>query len=354
MEAPADDRRAMRSRRGGAELLLVLGSLLFLLLIGGIAELAVRAFSNIVLLGNSRHLFVAEAYGTSKGNTPNVEAISFGAPVFTDEHGFRVPKGGVPGDASKSEAILLLGDSVGFGPAVEEAETFAGLLRERFPTRRIYNSSVIGYATPDYRNVVNAFLPLHHEVKAVVLVFCLNDISASSSRNIDRYLESRKQVPERGLTEALRSFTFLSDANDYLRSRSKLYLFLRHRLLGTQLRDWKIVLDLYSDRRAEDVAQAARDIAEIAAVLKQRAIPLVVVLSPFEYQLREPGDPETQVPQRRLGDLLSSAQVDYIDARPYFDDGRPSSDYFLAYDSMHFSAVGHRVIASVIAEALER
>jgi hypothetical protein len=70
-----------------------------------------------------------------------------------------VPKGGVPGDADKPGAILLLGDSVGFGPAVEEPETYAGLLRARFPAQRIYNSAVIGYTTTDYRNVVDAFVP---------------------------------------------------------------------------------------------------------------------------------------------------------------------------------------------------
>jgi len=346
----------MALRRGGAESLLVLGSLLCLLLIGGIAEIAVRTFSAVDLLGNSRNLFVAQAYGTSNGNAPNVEASSFGRLVYTDEHGFRVPKGGVPEDAGKPEAILILGDSVGFGPAIEESDTFAGLLRTRFVDRRIYNSSVIGYSTSDYRNVVDAFLPRHPEVKAVVLVYCLNDVSSASAQHIDRYLKNKTgNVPKLNLTETLRSFTLLSDANDFLRSRSKLYLFLRHRLLGTQMRDWKAVLPLYSEGRAADVEQSVRDIAEIAAVLKGRGIPLVVVLSPFEYQLRNPGDPETQIPQRRLADLLSRAGVDSIDPRPNFDDaGRRSTDYFLAYDPMHFSALGHRVIANVIAKALER
>ena len=178
----------MALRRGGAESLLVLGSLLCLLLIGGIAEIAVRTFSAVDLLGNSRNLFVAQAYGTSNGNAPNVEASSFGRLVYTDEHGFRVPKGGVPEDAGKPEAILILGDSVGFGPAIEESDTFAGLLRTRFVDRRIYNSSVIGYSTSDYRNVVDAFLPRHPEVKAVVLVYCLNDVSSTSAQQIDQYL----------------------------------------------------------------------------------------------------------------------------------------------------------------------
>jgi lysophospholipase L1-like esterase len=283
-----------------------------------------------------------------------VEASSFGGLVYTDEHGFRVPKGGLPEDEGKSEAILILGDSVGFGPAVEEGDTFAGLLRKRFPARRIYNSSVIGYSTRDYRNVLDEFLPLHGEVTAVVLVYCLNDVSSASAQNIDRYLKNETEhVPEQNLTETLRSFTLLSEANDFLRSRSKLYLFIRHRLLGTQMRDWKAVLPLYSEDRASDVEGSARDIAEIAALLEKRGIPLVVVLSPFEYQLRNPEDPEAQVPQRRLGDLLTKAGVGTIDPRPAFiADGRRSTDYFLAYDPMHFSALGHRVIADVVTAAI--
>jgi lysophospholipase L1-like esterase len=343
----------MGSRRGGAELLLVLGSLGSLIAIALVAEIAVRGVSRVGFLGNSRHLFVADAHGASKGNAPNVEAVSFGALVYTDEHGFRVPKGGVPGDDDKHEALLVLSDSVGFGPGVDEPETFAGLLRPRFPERRIYNASVIGYSTPDYRNVVEAFVPAHDEVKGVVLVYCLNDVSAQSAQNIDRYLKEKKEKgPEPDIRETLRSFAFLSSANEFLRSRSKLYLLVKHQLFGTQLRSWRATLSLYGEERAGDVERAASDLGEIAAFLEARDIPFLVVLSPFEYQLRKPEDPETQIPQRQLGDLLARRGVENVDARPFFDGSVPSADYFLAYDPMHLSAAGHRVLADVIARGL--
>jgi hypothetical protein len=327
--------------------------LLFLAVLAVAAELAVRALSDVDLLGNSKNLFVAKAWGESNGNAPNVEASSFGQTVYTDEHGFRVPEGGEPGDAQKGAALLILGDSVGFGPAVEESQTLAGRLRARFPELRVYNSSVIGFGTADYRNVVESFLPVHPEVKAIALVYCLNDVSSASAQNIDRYLHREPaEPPPRNLTETLRSFQFLSDANDYLRSRSKLYLFLRHRLLGTQLRDWKLVLQLYAADRTPDVQQSARDVAAIAAMARPRGIPFVVVLSPFEYQLRRPDDPETEIPQRMIGGFLSQEGVPFIDPRPSFDASVPSTRYFLAYDPMHLSALGHRVIADVIAGAL--
>ena len=193
---PSPDAAARESggARRGEKVAALFGSLLFLLLFALIAEFAVRTFSDLNFLGNSRNLFISDAYGTSKGNAPNVEAVSFGAVVYTDEHGFRVPKGGLPGDESKREAILLLGDSVGFGPAIEdEGETFAGLLRARFPAKRVYNSSVIGYTSADYKNVVEAFIPLHPEVSDVVLLYCLNDVSPSSAELIDRFLKAAKE-----------------------------------------------------------------------------------------------------------------------------------------------------------------
>jgi hypothetical protein len=339
-----------RGRR--AELLLLLGSLLFVLAAAGLAELAVRAFTRVDLLGNSKELFVAGAFGTSHGNAPDTRASSFGMEVYTDGFGFRVPEGGVPGDATKPEAILVLGDSVAFGPAVDEPETLAGLLRARFPERRIYNSSSIGYTTKDYWNVVHAFVPAHPEVKAAVLVFCLNDVTGSNAQNIERQLEQPPAPAERSLTETLRSFHLLSDANDFLRARSKLYLFLRHRLLQTQLRDWNLMLAFYADSQDAALDDTAWDVARIDAFLKDRGIPLLVVLSPFEYQLREPQDPAVDVPQRKLAERLTRAGVRFVDARPRFDPHRAAADYFLGYDPMHFSALGHRVMAELIAESL--
>ena len=44
-----------------------------------------------------------------------------------------------------------------------------------------------------------------------MLVYCLNDVSASSAQNIDRYLGNAKPASrEQALTETLRGYTFLS------------------------------------------------------------------------------------------------------------------------------------------------
>jgi hypothetical protein len=292
LRPPLLQRNVVKLPRGGAEALLVLGTFLFLLVGALIAEFCVRAFSDINFLGNSENLFVADAFGTSMGNAPNVRGISFGAVVYTDEHGFRVPEGGLPADEGKATAILILGDSVGFGPAVEEGDTYAGRLRAHFPTKKVYNASVIGYATRDYRNVVAAFVPHHDEVTEVVLVFCLNDVTSRSAVRIARHLEAkRKMGPREELRERLRSVSLFSAANGFLRSHSKLYLHVKHRLFGTQNLGWEVVSPLYGSEREADLKASLEDIAWIANTLRERGISFVVVLSPFSYQLENPRDP---------------------------------------------------------------
>jgi lysophospholipase L1-like esterase len=263
-----------------------------------------------------------------------------------------VPEGGLPGDASKREAILILGDSVGFGPAVEEQETLAGLLRARFPEKRIYNSSVIGYATPDYKNVVDAFLPLHPEVTDVVLVYCLNDVSARSAEAIERYLEAKQEAGEPDLRRTLQELGPLRMVNDFLRERSKLYLLLKYQVMAPRRKGWEEIARLYGDGTGASLEAAVRDLADVAARAKEAGVRFVAVLAPFEHQLRQPGDPASPVPQQKLGELLARAGVEYVDARPAFERDGGSVDYFLPYDAMHFSRAGHRVMAEVIARAL--
>jgi hypothetical protein len=72
------------------------------------------------------------------------------------------------------------------------------------------------------------------------------------------------------------------------------------------------------------------------------------------YLLCNPVAPAPLIPKRTLARRRALARVDYVDARPYFDAGRASTDYFLAYDAAHLSGLGHRVMADVVTEALER
>jgi hypothetical protein len=98
-----------------------------------------------------------------------------GTPITLDAQGRRViprPAAGV----RVSQRVLMLGDSIAFGPGVADDQTFSYLLHELDPTLEVVNLAVPGYGTDQ------ALLRLEREGVAlapdvVVLHFCLaNDI----------------------------------------------------------------------------------------------------------------------------------------------------------------------------------
>ncbi len=353
-------------------LLLLLGSLLTCLLLlalflGG--ELLCRAFSDISFRGNSASLFVADAYGSSKGNARNATNISFGVEVHTDEFGFRVPGGGTGGGPADPEhSLLILGDSVGFGAGVGDDRTVAGLLRAQNPALRLYNSSVIGYFTHDYRNVVEHFPWAEEGIDRVALIFCLNDVSAASAQRIDAHLEAARNEPgpgatrrqpepspaaEGGLVGALRGIGLIGRLNEYLRTRSKLYLLTISILADPRPRQWEPVRRLYGPDNELGFEESMRPLAEMARMFTEHGVEFRVVVLPFSPQLRG-DDPALWAPQSRLAEYFQEHGIDYIDARTDFaEHGADADDLFLPFDPMHLSQEGHRVVAGIIARSFD-
>jgi hypothetical protein len=150
----------------GKNAVLVAVSTIILILILSAGEIYVRATTETLFLGNSRNLFSINRFKGSYGNTPGIVGISFGQIVFIDDDGFRASERSRKQlNGIKSEnLILVLGDSVAFGPGVPEEETFVGLLRIiartsiadrsglRFPSRGSISSTVPrrSWATPTY------------------------------------------------------------------------------------------------------------------------------------------------------------------------------------------------------------
>ncbi len=321
---------------------LLAASLLFCLFAALAGEAYCRLFLDISLQGNSRHLFVANAFGESMGNARNVKAVSFGVDVYTDDHGFRRDPGRE--ERTCDSAVLILGDSVAFGPGVEESKTFAGLLRRSLTGTTVYNSSVIGYALPDYRNVLNRFVPDHPEVRKVYLVFCLNDVSSQSALNINRFLNPGG---DGNLVDKARGVPVVGAVNEFLRSRSELYLAVKDALTNPRMRYFQEDLGYYSveEGRFAELMQPALDIDRAC---RERGIEFTVVIAPCEPQVSST-DPSFQLPQQKLADYLGSRRIRYIDPLNRFrrypgDRGK----LYLSGDAVHFSAAGHRLFYEVL------
>jgi len=350
-------------------LLILFISIIFCLALVFLAELCCRLFADINFLGNSENLFISDAYGTSKGNAKNIEGISFGVKVYTDENGFRIDP-----DYSKPEiissTILIMGDSVGFGAGVPEDKTFAGLLRKAMPDTEIDNSSVIGYCIDDYKNIVDYYVVDHEEIDKVYLLYCLNDIQCTSSKLIDEHLQSeegdRNDISGAGqpdvdestgytLSQKFKDNKILQQINSFLRSRSKLYLFIKGNFFGDlSLNNFLYDLQFYSDNT--DFEQRMSQLSYINDALKMKGIDFTVLIAPYEAQLRYPDQSRYRVPQALLTAYFDDNDIRYIDTTYRFQDqldDKSSRDFFLYRDAAHFSELGHKVIFDIMFEDIK-
>ena len=334
---PQNRSRAEKPITRKQKLLLLAASFSFCFLLAILGEVICRLCLDIQIQGNTRELFVADAFGETMGYKKNSTGVSFGANVWTDGNGFRFSPGtdekpGKPG-------LLILGDSVGFGCGVEEPHTFAGLLRNAMPDTTVYNSSVIGYALPDYRNVVRHFLPDHPEINKVYLSFCVNDVSNTSATQIEKFLRGASDHDPIGKFKAL---PVIREVHRFLRSRSKLYVGLKNLLTNSSERYFRKELPLYAvdDQTFSGLMQPALDIAQ---ELKERGIEFTIVLAPCQPQVHSV-DPEVAVPQRKVAEFCASHQIRCIDPMSSFRAfSGNSSKLYLGGDAMHFSAAGHRL-----------
>ena len=337
----------MNAKRSGwkPKLIAIFVSCLMIVVLLGIGELYCRWFTRINFLDSSVGLFTADRFGPTYGNTPNYKGESFGEAFYTDANGFRIEREFRSIAASDAPAILIVGDSVSFGPAIRDDLTIAGHLRRGLRNERIYNSSAIGYDATAYRNVIASLVPQRPEVKTVLLFYCLNDLTDVSAADI------KSQINDNGEIYATSDSSSVRKINDYLRSRSKLYLWLKNALRDTQMIYFQNDLASYqkSDKYLED---GLRPLAEIKQQLDAADISLKVFVLPYEAQLRKNTPPDFLLPQQKVDDFLKQNGIQFFDLTQDLQNSGDTHSLFLYGDPMHLSEKGHELVAKKVCSTI--
>jgi lysophospholipase L1-like esterase len=340
----------------GLVLAVALSALLFVAL-----EVGVRAiFPDVNFRGIARGLFAPAAWPGGYANARGFSGRVFGVKVSIDERGFRADSTGERRFDSTRDSILILGDSVSFGVGVEDGKTFADLLAAAWPERNVLNAAVIGYGFEDYEAALPALLDNRADalrVREVILGICLNDgvpsskavILAQAARERGEQPAAGSEAPAGGIIARA-----VTEANAFLRERSKLYLIVKSLFGDTALSYFLADRPFYDDSAA--VQRALERLDNVVEVLAERGIPLTVVVFPYEYQLRSGNGARVWLPQKLLLDHLAVRAVLSLDLaealrRDHAATGRPFSAYFLFDDPMHLSAAGHEVAARALPEA---
>ena len=90
----------------------------------------------------------------------------------------------------------------------------------------------------------------------------------------------------------------------------------------------------------------------MARALERSGVALLIVVLPYEYQLRG-SDRALRLPQRLLTGFFERHGIDHVDALPAFErHGGDGRELFLPFDPMHLSREGHEVVYGVIRSAL--
>lgn len=273
---------------------------------------------------------------------PGWEGVMFGRQVSLNARGFRGPdveRARLPGRTR----LVVLGDSVSFGPGLVAEQRFAARLTEEMEAAgrpaEVVDASVIGWGTRQQLAWLRARgLALKPDV--VVVAYCLNDAGIASA------------VPRGGRPSALRRL------HDFLQRRFKAYIVVKEAVdLGGIFAGQAASIDAtYLGARRHVWERHRADLDDLAATCRKAGVPVVVVPLPFSQQM----NPESPSPSVATLDLVRQwgegadgvAVVDVLEPLRGLSINGPRP--YLVGDPWHLSPAGHAATAAASASAVLR
>lgn len=304
-------------------------------------EFSIRILNVVNILGHDENLYSFNT--TPRSLNPDIESIAFGKKIFTDSHGFRVPNKDYKYDNLK-KSILIIGDSVTFGLGVKEEESVIGILRSENTEFNFYNTSVSGHNLKSYKEVLSKHINTL-KFEKVIIFLGLNDIY---------YQEGiLKKISSENLTNNKKSFvqtlkekSSAVKINNYLRSRSALYILIKSLITNPQKRYFDTAYPMYLNNNNLNLyEQTIREIKKLTEKNKK----LIFILLPFEFQTRKINCNQKNLkPQKIIKNILIKNELNYFDFSQDFCKHQLPKSLYLKYDPAHLSVKGHNFLKKLI------
>lgn len=260
-------------------------------------------------------------------------------PVRTDEDGFRTPAVDAP---SSRRAILFVGDSVTFGFSVLAEEAYPYRFGERIGRPGdVVNAAVPGYNLEQVIGTIRRVVASDKKPELIVYGLCLNDIGGA--RETTRY----EDIDPHG-SRARRGGLLSSSLLVTVLERRVQRLWARIVPAPVYYDKESLLRDLSSPSQTA-LASFGRQWSELENLQRTIAIPIVVVVLPYQQQVEQ--HPEWQAPQEYLRDKCAMSPLRCLDAWAMFREHRDRGLY-AGSSSMHLSPDGNRLLADWLAESL--
>lgn len=275
-------------------------------------------------------------YYDSQGLKPNSSGLSSDVLKYVDEFGFWKYSSG---KKSKNK-ILFLGDSVTMGIGVENDSTFAGILNNSSNGLAILNTSLIGYSSHDYKNIVKKLIEDEKNkigINCIFIFWCLNDVYSN--------------LPVSDSPEIVND-SFINKIIIFLRNNSYFYHLLKS-IVSDRPKAYYFYDKTFYNIQNTHFKQSIDDLIEIDRIANEYNLSIELFLLPYEYQLRDNGYELRNSPQRLLSKNLKNTKIKVRDCSTFFNIVDDLGEYYLYGDGIHFSYRGHKAMAEYI-EALRK
>ena len=175
-------------------------------------------------------------------NTPNLKnGKAFGESIYTDKNGFRISKNHLE---KQNQNILFIGGSVTFGPGVIADKTFVELLNKN-SDYNIKNASVFGTNLENNTEIIKDKKNLEN-IKKIFINFPLDDIIS------DKISLDTNTFQQNNNIESIKNNKYIVFINNFIRSKSATYVFIKGIIVNPQLNNYKFDLQLYKNKELID------------------------------------------------------------------------------------------------------
>ncbi len=241
--------------------------------------------------------------------------------VTTDANGFRR----MPTVDAPRQRVLFLGDSCTFGLGVDDHETFPAIVQDRLSGVRCINAAASGYTAYQGRRLLEQ-LQLQPQPDAAVITF---------GRNDDLVWDHLSDLEHAKLIEEERARL----AHQF-RSVELIRQVLPRRNEGPPQQEGPPRPRLTDEEYVQEMTA-------IVQWCRRRDIEPILIVWPFEVQMRSPGQVRKQALVLRLA---NQADVRLVDLVPVFRAGGGSS---LFLDVVHANARGCELVADTLLPVLQ-
>jgi lysophospholipase L1-like esterase len=284
-------------------------------------------------------------------NRENAETKVFGKAVYIDKYGFRVPNNNYTYNQDNL-GFLILGDSTSFGVGVKEEKTFVGQLRRNYPNNNFFNTSVIGYNLSHYSKVLQSKINDNYKIKHVILFLNINDIDFESVVFQDYNIKELSNNNDNfKFINWIKNNYIFNHLHFFLRERSVLYMWIKGIFTKTQERFYSHVDNLYKNKNY--ISKVNFEIISIKKNLQTYKSNLIVVILPYEFQTRKNNCNEHYLfPQNILKEILLKNSIKFYDYTDEFCNQKKVSNFFLKFDPVHLSHIGHDFVFELLKKDL--